>query len=59
MATIASISGAIDGAASGLTGAAGSTRALVDDMAGITGRMDASQEIAGELQRQTDVFANL
>ena len=32
---------------------------LVDDMAGITGRMDASQEIAGELQRQTDVFANL
>ena len=57
--SIASISGAIDGAASGLTGAAGSTRALVDDMAGITGRMDASQEIAGELQRQTDVFANL
>ena len=57
--SIASISGAIDGAASDLTGAAGSTRALVDDMAGITGRMDASQEIAGELQRQTDVFANL
>lgn len=57
--SIASISGAIDGAASGLTGAAGSTRALVDDMAGITARMDTNQEIVGELQRQMDVFANL
>ena len=58
-ASIASISGSIDGAASGITGAAGSTRVLVDDMAGITARMDTNQEIVGELQRQMDVFANL
>ena len=57
--SISSISGAIDGAASGISGAAGSTRGLVDDMAGIAGRMDANQEIVGELKRQMDVFANL
>lgn len=58
-ASISSISSAIDGAASGIAGAVGSTRALVDDMAGITARMDTNQEIVGELQRQMDVFANL
>lgn len=58
-ASISSISSSIDGAASGITGAAGSTRVLVEDMEGITGRMDANQEIVGELQRQMDVFANL
>ncbi len=57
--SIASISGAIDGAAAGLTGAAGSTRVLVEDMTGITARMDTNQEIVGELQRQMDVFSNL
>ncbi len=57
--SISSISGAIDGAAAGITGAAGSTRVLVDDMAGITVRMDTNQEIVGELQKQMDVFANL
>ena len=57
--SISSISGAIDGAVSGITGAAGSTRVLVDDMAGITARMDTNQEIVGELQKQMDVFANL
>ncbi len=57
--SISSISGSIDGAASGISGAAGSTRVLVDDMEGITGRMDANQEIVGELQRQMDMFANL
>ncbi|MCI8423935.1 MAG: methyl-accepting chemotaxis protein [Lawsonibacter sp.] len=56
---ISSISSAIDGAASDLAGAAGSTRVLVDDMAGITARMDTNQEIVGELQQQVDVFANL
>ena len=35
------------------------TRILVDDMEGITGRMDANQEIVGELQKQMDMFANL
>lgn len=58
-ASISSISSAIDGAVDGVTGAAGSTRVLVDDMAGITARMDTNQEIVGELQRQMDVFANL
>lgn len=58
-ASISSISGAIDGAASGLTGAAGNTRSLVDDMTGITVGMDTNQEIVGELQKQMDVFANL
>ncbi len=57
--SISSISDAIDGAASGLSGAAGSTRVLVDDMSGITARMDTNQEIVGELQQQMDVFANL
>ncbi len=57
--SISSISGAIDGAASGITGAAGSTRVLVDDMAGITVKMDTNQEIVGELQKQMDVFAKL
>lgn len=57
--SISSISGAIDGAASGITGAAGNTRVLVDDMAGITIGMDTNQEIVGELQKQMDVFANL
>ena len=49
----------IDGAASGITGAAGSTRVLVEDIEGITGRMDTNQEIVGELRKQMDVFANL
>ncbi len=57
--SISSISSSIDGAASGISGAAGSTRVLVDDMEGSTGRMDANQEIVGELQKQMDMFANL
>ncbi len=57
--SISSISGFIDGAASGISGTAGSTRILMDDIDGITGRMDANQEIVGELQRQMDMFANL
>ena len=57
--SIASISGAIDGAVSDVTGIAGSTRVLVDDMAGITGGMRTNQEIVGELQKQMDVFSNL
>ena len=57
--SIGSISGAIDGAAAGINGMAGSAHSLVEDMAGITARMDTNQEIVGELQRQTDVLANL
>ncbi|MCI8442669.1 MAG: methyl-accepting chemotaxis protein [Provencibacterium sp.] len=57
--SISSISGAIDGAVSDITGAADNTRILVDDMAGITVRMNTNQEIVEELRRQMDVFANL
>ncbi|MCI8624467.1 MAG: methyl-accepting chemotaxis protein [Provencibacterium sp.] len=57
--SIANIAGAIDGAVTGVTGAAGNTRALVDDMTGITARMDTNQEIVEELQKQMEVFANL
>ena len=57
--SISNISGAIDGAASDIAGAAGNTRALVDDMAGITGRMDTNQEIVEELREQMDALANL
>lgn len=58
-ASISSISGAVEEAVSGVTGVADSTRALVDDLAGITSGMDTNQEIVGELQYQVDVFANL
>ena len=49
----------LEEAVSGVTGVADSTRALVDDLAGITSGMDTNQEIVGELQHQVDVFANL
>ena len=58
-ASISSISGAVDGAVSGVTGVTGSTHVLAEDMAGITAGMDTNQEIVGELQRQVDIFANL
>ena len=57
--SISNISSSIDEAASGIGGTASSTRVLVEDMDGITGRMDANQEIVGELQKQMDMFANL
>lgn len=56
---IASISGAVDGAVSGVTGVTDSTRVLAEDMAGITAGMDTNQEIVGELKKQVEVFANL
>ena len=49
----------IAGSISGISGAAGSTRGLVDDMAGITARMETNREIVGELQKQMEVFSNL
>ena len=57
--SIAGISGAVDGAVSGVTGVTSSTRALAGDMVGIAAGMDTNQEIVGELQRQVDVLANL
>lgn len=58
-ASISGISGAIEGALPDVTGAASSTHALAEDMAGIAARMDTNQEIVGELRKQVDVFANL
>jgi methyl-accepting chemotaxis protein len=57
--SISSISSAIDGSVSDITGAADNTCILVEDIAGITARMDINQEIVGELRKQMDIFANL
>ena len=56
--SIESITKAIDDGASGITGVAGSTKILVEDMADITGRMDTNQEIVEELKKQMEVFAD-
>ena len=58
-ASIGSITKALDEGASGITGVAGSTKSLVDDMADITGRMDVNREIVEELKKQMQVFADL
>ena len=58
-AAISGISGAVDGAVTDVTGVAASTRGLVTDLTGIVGGMDTNQEIAEELQKQVEVFANL
>lgn len=55
--SIESITRAIDEGAAGITGVAGSTKSLVEDMADITGRMDTNREIVEELKKQMKVFA--
>lgn len=57
--SISGISGAVDSAVSDVTGVADSTHILVEDLAGIVSEMDTNQEIAGGLQLQVEVFANL
>ena len=57
--SIGSITKALDEGASGITGVAGSTKSLVDDMADITRRMDINREIVEELKKQMEVFADL
>ena len=42
-----------------VTGVADSTRILVEDLGGIVSEMDTNQKIAGGLQLQVEVFANL
>lgn len=59
VASIKSITSAIDEGAGGISGASGSTRSLVGNMADITSRMDINKEIVEELQKQTEIFANL
>ena len=56
--SIESITKAIDEGAVGITGAAGSSKSLVEDMADITGRMDTNREIVEELKKQMEVFSN-
>lgn len=58
-ASIETITQSIGESATGVTGVADSTRSLAEDMRDITGRMDKNQEIVEELQKQTEVFANL
>lgn len=57
--SIDSITSTISQSAAGITGVADSTRDLVGDMADITSRMDINQDIVRELQKQTDVLADL
>lgn len=57
--SIGSITKALDEGASGITGVAGSTKSLVEDMADITKRMDTNREIVEDLKKQMEVFANL
>ena len=57
-ASIGTITAAIDEGARGVTGAAESTQILVSDMENISNRMDENQEIAGALQKETNVFKN-
>lgn len=56
--SIESITKAIDEGAVGITGVAGSTKSLVQDMTDITGRMDTNREIVEELKKQMEVFAD-
>ncbi|MDE5931934.1 MAG: MCP four helix bundle domain-containing protein [Lachnospiraceae bacterium] len=56
--SIESITKAIDDGAAGITGVAGSTKSLVEDMGDITGRMDTNREIVEELKKQMEVFSD-
>ncbi len=57
-ASINTITSAIDEGARGVNSAADSTQQLVEGIVNISGRMDENQEIAGVLQKGTDIFVN-
>ncbi len=57
--SISTITNVIDEGASGITGVAGNTRDLVEDMEDITQRMGTNQEVIEELEKETLVFDNL
>lgn len=59
VASIETITKAIDYGASGISGVAGSTQHLVADMTEITSRMDINHKVAAELEKETLTFANL
>ena len=56
--SIGTITDAIEEGARGVAGAAESTQMLVEDMDNISSRMEENQQIAGALQKETDVFKN-
>jgi len=57
--SIESITKALDEGAAGITGVAGSTKHMVENMTDIANRMDTNKEIVEELKKQTEMFANL
>ncbi len=57
--SIAAITMAIDEGAKGVNGVSESTQVLVSDMDNISSRMDQNQEIAGDLKKETTIFARL
>lgn len=57
--SIGTITKVIDEEAGGITGVAGNTRNLANDMEDITRRMGVNQEVVKELEKETVVFDNL
>ncbi len=57
--SISTITKAINEGANGITGVAGNTRRLADDMEDITQRMGVNQEVVKGLEDETVVFDNL
>ncbi len=56
--SIATVTNAIGNGTKGVTEAAQSTKVLVKDMENVSRRMNENQQIAAELQKETDVFRN-
>ena len=59
VASIETITKAIDDGALGISGMAGNAQHLVADMTEITNRMDVNHKVAAELEKETITFANL
>lgn len=57
--SISTITKAIDEGAEGITGVAGNTKNLANDMEDITRRMGTNQEVVAQLEKETVVFDNL
>lgn len=56
---IGTITKAVNDSANGISGVAGNTRSLADDMEDITRRMGVNQDIVTEFEQKTAVFDNL
>lgn len=57
--SISTITKAIDEGAKGITGVAGNTRSLAEDMEDITNRMGVNQDVVKGLEKETVAFNNL